>query len=277
MRANPVRKKLAAGEVAIGTMVFEFNTTGIGRIIGAAGVEFAVYDMEHTGWSIETIRMLMATARAAETVPMVRVPATQYHLLARPLDVGAMGLMVPMVEDAEQARLIVQSAKYPPQGRRGCAFGIAHDDYAGGDVLMKMQSANDEIMLIAQIETARGVENVDGIAAVDGIDCIWIGHFDLTASLGIPAQFDHPAFQDAVDAVIAAGQRHGKAVGIMASSVANAQDWIARGFRAIAYSGDLWLYQQALAEGIAALRDAVTAVAGSSGTFPAGQARAGNG
>ncbi len=277
MRANPVRKKLAAGDVAIGTMVFEFNTTGIGRIIGAAGAEFAVYDMEHTGWSIETIRMLMATARAAETVPMVRVPATQYHLMARPLDVGAMGLMVPMVEDAEQARLIVQSAKYPPQGRRGCAFGIAHDDYAGGDVLAKMQSANDEIMLIAQIETARGVENVDEIAAVDGIDCIWIGHFDLTASLGIPAQFDHPAFQDAVDAVIAAGQRHGKAVGIMASSVANAQDWIARGFRAIAYSGDLWLYQKALAEGISAIRDAVTAVAGSSATPPAGHAGASNG
>ncbi len=272
MRANPVRRKLAAGEVAIGTMVFEFNTTGIGRIIAAAGAEFAVYDMEHTGWSIETIRMLMATARAAETVPMVRVPATQYHLLARPLDVGAMGLMVPMVEDEAQARLIVQSAKYPPQGRRGCAFGIAHDDYASGDVLAKMESANEEIMLLAQIETAKGVENVDAIAAVDGIDCIWIGHFDLTASLGIPAQFDHPAFQQAVDAVIAAGRRHGKAVGIMASSVANAQDWITRGFRAIAYSGDLWLYQQALAHGIAAIRDAAVAAGASPAKLSSGSA-----
>ncbi|HEY8447650.1 MAG TPA: aldolase/citrate lyase family protein [Thermomicrobiales bacterium] len=269
MRANHVRRKLAAGEISIGTMVFEFNTTGIGRIIGEAGAEFAVFDMEHTGWSIETIRMLMATTRAADVIPMVRVPATQYHLLARPLDVGAMGLMVPMVEDEAQARLIVQSAKYPPMGRRGCAFGIAHDDYSGGDVFEKMQSANDEIMLIAQIETARGVENVDAIAAVEGIDCIWIGHFDLTASLGIPAQFDHPSFQQAVDAVVAAGQRHGKAVGIMASSVANAQDWIARGFRAVAYSGDLWLYQQALAQGIAAIRDAAGAVAsGATGKAP---------
>ena len=75
--------------------------------------------MEHTGWSIETIRMLMATTRAADTVPMVRVPATQYHLMSRPLDVGAMGLMVPMVEDEEQARTIVRSAKYPPAGGRG--------------------------------------------------------------------------------------------------------------------------------------------------------------
>ena len=90
-----------------------------------------IYDMEHTGWSIETIRGLMATSRAADLVPMVRIPATQYHLIARPLDVGAMGLMVPMVESAEQARSIVDSAKYPPVGRRGAAFGVAHDDYTG--------------------------------------------------------------------------------------------------------------------------------------------------
>ena len=127
MRDNQTKRTLAAGGVAVGTMVFEFNTTGIGRIIGATGADFVIFDMEHTGWSIETIRMLMATTRAADVVPMVRVPATQYHLLSRPLDVGAMGLMVPMVEDETQARLIVDSATYPPQGRRGCAFGVAHE------------------------------------------------------------------------------------------------------------------------------------------------------
>src|SRR5690348_17458426 len=100
-------------------MVFEFRTPGIGRIAAAAGAEFAIFDLEHTGWSDETIGMLIATSRAADLVPMVRVPATQYHLLSRPLDLGAMGLMVPMVETAEQARSIVQFAKYPPMGRRG--------------------------------------------------------------------------------------------------------------------------------------------------------------
>jgi 2-keto-3-deoxy-L-rhamnonate aldolase RhmA len=263
MRENGAKRILAAGGVSVGTMVFEFNTTGIGRIIGATGADFVVYDMEHTGWSTETIRMLMATTRAADVVPLVRVPATQYHLLSRPLDVGAMGLMVPMVEDEDQARLIVHSAKYPPRGRRGCAFGVAHDDYTGGDVFAKMQSANAEVLIIAQIETARGVENVDAIAAVEGIDCVWIGHFDLTASLGIPAQFDHPDFQRAVDRVVEAGHRRGKAVGIMASGVANAQDWLARGFRAVAYWGDLWIYQQALAQGIAAVRDAAAVASGS--------------
>ena len=160
---------------------------------------------------------------------MVRVPATQYHLIARPLDVGAMGLMVPMVESAEQAQTIVDSAKYPPVGRRGAAFGVAHDDYTGGDIIEKMDIANDEVLLIAQIETARGVENVDAIAAVDGIDVLWIGHFDLTNSLGIPGQFSHPTYLEAVERVLEACQRHGKAPGIMAGAVADGQALLAAG------------------------------------------------
>src|SRR5215204_5609883 len=262
MRANQVKRALAAGERSFGTMIFEFPTTGIGRIAVEAGAEFVIYDMEHTGWSIETIRGLMASSRAADLVPMVRIPATQYHLLSRPLDVGAMGLMVPMVEDAEQAKLIVRSAKYFTEGGRGAAFGVAHDDYTGGDVVTKMASANAETMLIVQIETAKGVENAEAIAAVDGIDCLWIGHFDLTQSLGIPAQFENPVFQKAVDKVLAACAANDKPAGIMAGSVEVGLQWIDRGFRAVAYSGDLWILQQALADGIGALRKGSGVVAG---------------
>jgi 2-keto-3-deoxy-L-rhamnonate aldolase RhmA len=262
MRENTVKRTLAAGGTSIGTMVFEFSTTGIGRIVAEAGAEFVVFDMEHTGWSIETIRMLIATTRAAETVPMVRVPATQYHLLSRPLDLGAMGLMVPMVEDAEQAKLIVRSAKYFPEGGRGAAFGVAHDDYTGGDVVTKMASANAETFLIAQIETAKGVDNAEAIATVDGIDCLWIGHFDLTQSLGIPAQFENPVFLEAVDKVLAACAARSKPAGIMAGSVEAGHQWIGRGFRAVAYSGDLWILQQALADGIGALRKGSGVIAG---------------
>ena len=254
MRENRVKRALAAGDRSLGTMIFEFPTTGIGRIAAEAGAEFVIYDMEHTGWSIETIRGLMASSRAADLVPMVRIPATEYHLIARPLDVGAMGLMVPMVESAEQAQTIVDSAKYPPQGRRGAAFGVAHDDYSGGDIIEKMESANDEVLLIAQIETARGVENVDAIAAVDGIDVLWIGHFDLTNSLGIPGQFTHPTYLEAVERVLEACHRHGKAPGIMAGAVADGQAQLQQGFRAMAYSGDLWIYQLALRQGLDALR-----------------------
>jgi len=254
MRENPVKRKIAGGGVSLGTMAFEFSTTGLARLAAGAGAEFVVFDQEHTGWSVETIRMLVATSGAADIVPMVRVPTTQYHLIARVLDVGARGIMVPMVESPEQARLIVQSAKYPPVGRRGAAFGVAHDDYTGGDVAEKIRSANDELLLIAQIETVAGVECVEQLAAVDGIDVLWIGHFDLTNSMGIPAQFDHPRYLDAVTRVVAACQTHGKAAGIMAGNVSDAKAALAQGFRIVAYSGDLWLYQQALREGLATIR-----------------------
>ena len=194
MRHNPVKEALLQGGISIGTMVFEFNTSGIAHLAAGAGAEFIIYDMEHTGWSIETIRSLMATSRAAEIVPMVRVPATEYQFFARTLDVGAMGLMVPMVSTPDQAQVIIDSAKYPPMGKRGAAFGVAHDDYGEGDILAKMSTANDNVLLITQIETVEGVENANAIAAMDGIDVLWIGHFDLTNSMGIPGQFDHPQY-----------------------------------------------------------------------------------
>lgn len=254
MRENRVKRALQRGEVSLGTMIMEFSTTGIGRLAAEAGAEFVVFDQEHTGWSVETIRMLVATSRAADLAPFVRVPATQYHLLARVLDVGAMGLMVPMVETEEQARVIAQSAKYPPAGRRGAGFGMSHDDYADGSIIEKMGSANEEGLLIAQIETGLGVENADRIAAVEGIDVLWIGHFDLTNSLGIPGEFQHPEYLRSVDRVLAACRKHGKAAGIMVGSVEEGRKHLELGFRIVAYWGDLWIYKTALRQGLTALR-----------------------
>ena len=257
MQTNQVKQKLAAGGVAIGTMIFEFKTPGIAPIAASAGAEFAIIDMEHTGWSDETIAMLVATARGSDIQLFVRVPATQYHLISRPLDVGAAGLMIPMVETADQARLIVRSAKYPPRGARGAAFGIAHDNFQTGDIVAKMRLADDEGLLIALIETELGIENIEAISVVDGIDVLWIGHFDLTNSMGIPGQFGHPRFIAAVDRVLEMGRLHGKAIGIMVASVDEGRACLARGFRCLAYWGDLWIYQQGLRDGIAGIRSAV--------------------
>lgn len=254
MRKNKVKALLREGGVTLGSMVFEFNSTGIARIAAEAGADFLVFDLEHTGWSLETVRGLMATSRPADLVPIVRVPATEYHFIARALDVGAMGLMVPMVETEEQARRIVDSSKYPPIGNRGAAFGVAHDDYTDGDIIEKMRSANEEILLIALIETVQGIENVDKIAALDGIDVLWVGQFDLTKSMGIPGQFTHPDFLEAVERVLAACRRHGKAAGYMASTPAEGQKLLQQGFRCLAYLGDLWIYKQGLREGIRSLR-----------------------
>jgi 2-dehydro-3-deoxyglucarate aldolase/4-hydroxy-2-oxoheptanedioate aldolase len=255
MRENTVKRALARGEVSFGTAFFEFCTPGAPRIAAAAGAEFAFLDTEHTGWSTDVIRTLVTASHAAGIVPLVRPADTDYHLLSQALDVGAMGLILPMVESREQAERIVRYAKYPPVGRRGAAFGVAHDDYLAGDPREKMAAANREVLLATQIETAAGLEHVDEIASVEGIDVLWVGQFDLTASLGIPGRFDDTGYLSALDRVAEAAARHGKSGGFMVTSRADAELVLGKGFRALAYNGDVWIYQEALRAGLAEVRD----------------------
>lgn len=256
MQPNPVKTRLAAGHPAFGTMAFEFFTPSLAQIVKAAGADFILYDMEHSGASVETMKTQFACCRGIGLPAFVRVPATQYHFIARVLDAGALGIMVPMVETREQAELIVSCTRYPPAGRRGAAFGVApHDDFLPGSVTDKIAAANERTLVICLVETAVGIENVDAIAAVPGVDVVWLGHFDLTNFLGIPAQFEHPRYLKAVGDLLAACRRHGKAPGFMAADDAWAKDYRAKGFRAIAYSIDVLLMQSALAKGLATLRE----------------------
>ena len=256
MQPNPVKAELAAGRAAFGTMAFEFFTPSLAQIVKAAGADFLLYDMEHSGAGVETMKAQFACCRGIGLVPMVRVPATQYHFIARMLDVGAMGIMVPMVETREQAELIVSCTRYPPLGRRGAAFGVApHDDYLPGKVTDKIAAANERTLVICLVETAVGIENVDAIAAVPGVDVVWLGHFDLTNFLGIPGEFTHPRYLKAVEELLAACQRHGKTPGFMAADDAWAAEYRAKGFRTLAYGIDVLLMQTALAKGLATLRE----------------------
>lgn len=254
MRQNAVKQKLKGNEAVFGTMIFEFFTPGIAQIVKAAGADFILFDMEHSGIGIDVVKAQMAACRGLDLVPIVRVPTLQTHFIARCLDMGAMGVMVPMVETAAQAREIVNATRYPPTGRRGAAFGVAHDDYQGGAVAEKIEAANARTMVIALVETAEGIRNVDEIAAVDGVDVVWLGHFDLTNFMGIPAQFQHTDYLAAVEKLIAAAKKHNKTAGVMAADTSWGRDYMAKGFKAIAYGLDLVLFQRALSEGLASLK-----------------------
>jgi 2-keto-3-deoxy-L-rhamnonate aldolase RhmA len=245
---NSVKQNLAAGKAALGSMVFEFFTPGIARICANAGAEFVMYCMEHTGAGFETLKPQFAMCRALGVVPLVRVPTTEYHFVARALDVGALGVMVPLVDTAEQAARIVSFTRYPPQGRRGAAFGFAHDEYQGGDVVEKMRAIHERTLVICMIETRAGLENVEAIAAVDGVDVIWLGHFDLTNFLGIPGQFSHPQYRDAVKRIAAAAKKHGKSAGYMAASAELGREYLGHGYRMIATGTDQGLLQNAIGE-----------------------------
>lgn len=262
VRDNPVKHKLAKGGHAFGAMTFEFFSPGMPQIVSAAGAEFVIFDMEHSGISIETVKQQLAACRGLDLVPGVRVPATEYHFIANCLDAGAMSIMVPMVESAEQARNIVAFANYPPVGRRGAAFGVAHDDYAPGAVADKIAAAARRTQIIVQIETARGAEAAEEIAAVEEVDVLWLGHFDLTNFMGIPAQFQHPDYLKAVKRIVAATEKHGKVAGFMATDENWARDYLAHGFRMMAYGLDSGLYQTALSRGLTTMREAMPHAAG---------------
>ncbi len=238
MAKKSLKQRAMAGETVLGAMVFEFFSPGTAQVLAHAGAEFVIYDMEHTGISLETVKTQVAHCRGIGVAPMVRVPRGEYHFLARALDIGCQGVMIPMVESVEQAKAIVEATHYPPNGRRGAAFSFAHDDYAPGDPYAKMKTADARNLTIALIETERGIEHVEAIAALPGIDVLWLGHFDLTNFLGIPGQFDHPKFVDAVKRIVAAGRKHKKGLGFMAADATWAKQYKELGFNMLATGTD---------------------------------------
>ncbi len=141
--------------------------------------------------------MLVSTSRAADLVPIVRVTVTDYHHIAHAMDVGACGIVVPLVESPAQIKRAISFACYPPLGTRGCAFGLSHDDIEQGDIVAKMRAANDSLLVIAQIQTVQGMSNLDEVVTVDGVDAIWVGQYDWSISMGNPGQFDHAEMKSA--------------------------------------------------------------------------------
>jgi len=252
-----LKEQCRDGQLKLGHFVVEFATPGIGHILKNAGCDFVLFDTEHSGFGHETIKSALRYFQAAGLPAIVRVPSKQYDQIARAADMGAEGVMLPMVGTPAEARAILDCMKYVPLGHRGVALGVAHDDYTGGAVLDKLAAANERICLFAQIETVEGVKNADAMAAIDGVDCLWVGHFDLTCSMGIPGQFDHPDFAKAIDTVAKACRRHGKALGRLVPDVATGVDYHARGFDFICYSGDVWALQAAIRAGLDGIRAGV--------------------
>ena len=170
-----------------GHFVVEFATPGIGHILKGAGCEFVLFDTEHSGFSTDVVRSCVRYFEAAALPAIFRVPSKSYDHLARYADMGAEGIMVPLVNDAREAKELVGHVKYYPDGNRGVGVGLAHDNYTGGSVPEKLKQLNARNCLFVQIETAAGAENADAIAAVKGVDCLWVGHSISPARSASPA------------------------------------------------------------------------------------------
>jgi 2-keto-3-deoxy-L-rhamnonate aldolase RhmA len=251
MAQNPLLTAIERRGVAVGAMLFEFDTPAIMRILASAGVDFALFDQEHTSWDSGTLRRTLAAGRGTGVYPIARVVRAEYPLVAGALDAGARGVMAPMIESAEDARRLAESARYPPLGRRG--FGVVmSDDLADGPGALA-ERTNRECLVIAQIESPAGIERAEEIVAVPGVDVVWLGQFDLSLGLGVPGQFDHPVYVHAVDRLLAVCRAAGKPVGQLIGSPQDGAALLEQGFQVLAFA-DVWVFERALRAGIGALR-----------------------
>ena len=241
-----------------GHYVGEFATPGIGHLLASAGCEFVFFDMEHSGFGFETLKQVLRYFEAAGIPVIVRSPSKDYDGIARLCDAGAEGIMTPMIGSSDEAEQILNHMKYPPTGSRGVALGISHDNFqpSGVPVAERLENANKRTTFFPLIETREGAENADAIAATPGVDCLWVGHFDLSASLGIPGQFDHPEYLGALNRIVAAAKRYNRSLGRLVSSPQEGLQDIKQGFDFICYGTDTAVYQGALIQGISALKDA---------------------
>ena len=240
-----IRQRIRQGDLLLGQIVLEFFTSGLGPMLDACGLDFVIYDMEHGRCEIGLLEQMIASCRGSRIVPMVRVPDLNFAPLSRVLDLGARGVMVPRVETREQTEEIVRALKYAPTGKRGVALGIAHDLYRAGAAEFFPQ-CNEEIPVIIQLETVRAFENLEAIVSVSGVDVAWVGHYDLTVSMGIPAQFDHPRLLQAMDDLVEACRRYGVAPGFLPPTPESAAHWVAKGFRMISLGSDIGVFLEGM-------------------------------
>lgn len=204
--------------VPIGTMISELSGPGIVRMLRRAGFGFAIVDCEHGPFDLSDLAVMAAvSAEMSDFRLLVRVPTASREQIGRVLDLGADGIIVPMVHDAAHAAEIVQLAKYAPLGDRGVSVTRAHSGYGVDDLASYLRQANDRVSVHVQIESPGAVASASEIAQVPGVDGLIVGPNDLLQSLGFPGQLDHPALDDAMTQVAAATAAAGIESGIITS------------------------------------------------------------
>ncbi|MFZ5945779.1 MAG: HpcH/HpaI aldolase family protein [Bacillota bacterium] len=234
---NKIKKKLQAGEVVVGS-ILSVNSPDVAEVLSLAGFEFVFIDMEHGSMGVESITNLIRAVELRGTIPLVRVTENTPALILRTLDVGAYGLHVPQINNKQDAEKMVRSAKYSPLGERGTALprSAGYGTYRLDDYQLM---ANEQTLLVPHIENIKGVENLQEIVKVPGIDVIFLGPYDLSQSMGIPGQFTNPKFEQVIQQCLNTILDEGLIAGYFVNSVEDAQKRIAQGFKYIVYSIDM--------------------------------------
>lgn len=238
LKSNKVKQKLKNGSITVGSWM-SMGHQSIAEIISAAGFDWVGIDLEHSVIDIDKLQTLLLAIESNQCVPLVRLTSNDPNLAKRVMDAGAYGVIVPMVNSASDARLAVSSIKYPPVGIRG--VGIARAQAYGPGFAGHVKIANDESIVIVQIEHIKSVRNIKEILNVEGIDGLIIGPYDISGSLGVPGQLNHPSVVEARRKILAAAKAKGIAAGthIVYPSISEFKKYVKEGYRFIAFGTDI--------------------------------------
>jgi 2-keto-3-deoxy-L-rhamnonate aldolase RhmA len=246
-----LKEKLRKGESLVGTMVIVFDNPEIAKLLKLCGFDFFLVDCEHGNFDYSAVANLFAVAREAGIPPMVRIPEVRREVVLKYMEMGARGILLPNAETVEQAKALVEYSKYYPLGNRGVSLFRPHTGFDKIDNAVEyMNRVNEENILMLQIESPKGVENVEKMLDVEGIDAAFIGPNDLSQSMGIMGQTSHPTFIAALDRVIAAARQRKKFSGIHVMSTDALLPWMAKGMTLNLWSNDVLLMMNAAKEGL---------------------------
>jgi 2-keto-3-deoxy-L-rhamnonate aldolase RhmA len=237
---NHARHKLEQGQLALGMGLRQARTVDIGQIAQACDFDWLFIDMEHNSMSMDTAAQICAAALGVGVAPLIRVPAHESFHSTRLLDAGAQGIVIPHVDNAEQARRVVDFCRFPPLGHRSIPGGLPQTRFASLPVTDTVELINRETLVVVMIETVDGMRNVDEIAAVKGVDALLVGCTDMAAELGVTGQLGHARVKEALDVVYAACRKHGKFAGVGGVyDDALMREYVGKGARLILSGSDL--------------------------------------
>ncbi|MBW6484802.1 MAG: hypothetical protein K0B01_01450 [Syntrophobacterales bacterium] len=250
-----LKERLQAGESILGTMVTVFENPEIVKILKVCGFDFFIVDAEHGSFDYSDVARMFALAREAGIPPMIRIPEVRRELVLKYMEMGAKGILLPNTETVEQAQALVAYSKYYPLGDRGVSLLRAHTGFEKIESATGyMEKVNAETLLMLQIESPKAVERIDDLLAVDGIDAAFVGPNDLSQSMGIMGQTDHPRFIEAVERVIAAAKKHGKFSGIHMMAVEALEPWMKKGMTLNFWGNEVVMLMNAAKAGLARLK-----------------------
>ena len=262
MRRNETKEKLLRGDAVFGSVLQQYRSVEIVRAFAAAGFDYVFIDAEHGAFDIETIQDLARACCHTGLTALVRVAELSYGLVARALDVGADGVILPRVEDPEVLREAVLWTKFPPLGKRGFGITAPRLDYEAASFPDIIRHSNDNTLVVVQFETRTALERAEELLAVPGVDVGLVGPSDLSIALGVPGEFDSPVLRDAVVRFIETCARFGVVPGIQVRTVALATEWLRRGMRFVGCGSEHTMLLERARETVGVLRAAAVRAAG---------------